>query len=335
MSDSILSEEEIDALLHGVSKGDVATSSMKSNEPVSRFDFTQQHNIVISGLPKLETISNQFIKGMRKRLLTVYKKDIDVQLAYLHTKTFSEYQASLPNPSNLNLITISPFNQSGLITFDSKLLFILVDQYFGGTGKLAGRVENKSFSPIELKMSEQFIELIIDEWRRAWEKSAVMLLTVNGREDNPAVLQVMGVNDVIFQLVVQVGFNGNFGEFQVVIPYAILESLRQKLGPETSPKQGSEDDQWRESLSKEIAAVQVEISSSIDNLSITLQELIELSPGDVVPIEMPESICLYVEGLPMFEGRLGASNGKNAIEIERNYSHTRPVKRTTRYLHRV
>jgi flagellar motor switch protein FliM len=332
MSDGILTDEEIDALLVGVSKGDIETNDDKSDEPVSVFDFSQQHNIVISRLPKLETITNQFVKGMRKKLLDGYKNEVDVQLAYLHTRRFYEYRKSLPNPSNLNLITVSPYGQAGLIILDSKLLFILVDQYFGGTGELAGRVETKSFSPIELKTSEQFIELIIEEWRRAWEKSALMSLSVNGREDNPSVVQMMGMNDVVFQIVIQVGFNGNYGEFQVAIPYSILESLRDELGPEIPSQEGSEDEKWRESLFREISVAEVSVSSSIDNLSITLQELIELSPGDVVPIEMPESIRLYVEGLPVFEGRLGAFNGKNAIQVERDYVHTRRVKTATKFL---
>ncbi len=331
MSESILTEEEIDTLLDGVSNGDLKPGVAAIDPTVSVFDFNQQHNIIVSRLPKIEIIFDEYIKGVRNKLTRVYKKEVDVQLAYLHTRRFSDYQQNLPNPSNLNLVSISPFNQVGLIILDSKILYILVDQYFGGTGDLTGRVETKAFSPIELKMSEQFVNQVLDEWKLAWEGTSPMLLDVIGREDNPDVVQLLGNNDVILQAVFQVGFNGNYGEFQVAIPYSILESLREKLIPESSKKQGADDGVWRDALAKEISTSQVSLSSSIDNLSITLQELIELSPGDVVPIDMPESICLFVEGLPIFEGRLGAFNGMNAIEIERAYSHTRPVKTAKNY----
>lgn len=331
MSDNILSEEEIETLLDGVSRGDVAVGRDEKSGVVSNFDFTQQHNIVISRLPKLETITNQFIKGLQKKLLNFYKKDIDVQLAYLHTRRFFEYRKSLPKPSNLNLITVAPHGQPGLIVLDSKLLYILVDQYFGGTGELLGRKETKSFSPIELKMSEQFIELVIEEWQLAWEKTDRMMLSVTGREDDAAVIHFLGENDMVFQIALQVGFGGNYGEFHVAIPYSIMETLRESLGHENSTREGENDKVWREAFAREMSAASVNVWSSIDNLSITLQELIELAPGDVVPIDMPESICLYVEGLPIFEGRLGASNGKNAIEIERAYSHIKPVKTATKY----
>ncbi len=329
MSDNILSEEEIDTLLDGVSKGEVSTDGDDPKAEVSNFDFNQQHNIIISRLPKLQTICDEFIKGMKKSLRRAYKKEVDVQLGYLHTRRYCEYQKKLPNPSNLNLVSVSPFNQPGLILLDSKLLFILVDQYFGGTGELAGRVEPKAFSPIELKMSEPFIELITEDWRRAWESTATMMLNVTGREDNPAMMQMFGINDVVLQFVFQVGFNGNYGEFQVTIPYGLLESLREKLGPDVAPDQGQEDEKWHASIAQELGVATVAVSSSIDNLSITIQELIELVPGDVLPIDMPESVCVSVEGLRMFEGRLGAFNGKNAIEIERSYSHIRLPKKST------
>lgn len=164
MTDNILSEEEIDTLLDGVSKGDVDIEGNRVSGEVSNFDFNQQHNIVLSRLPKLQIICDEFIKSMRSNLRKACKKEVAVQLAYLHTRRFSEYQKKLNNPSNLNIVNVAPFNQPGLVLLDSKLLFILVDQYFGGTGALAGRVEPKSFSPIEVKMSEPFVDLIIEDW---------------------------------------------------------------------------------------------------------------------------------------------------------------------------
>ncbi len=332
MAEAILTEEEIDTLLDGVTNGEVDVEGSPDPGAVSVFDFTRQHDIIISRLPRLETVIGEFTKATQQTLLSVYKQDVEVQLAYLHTRKFSEFRKSLSNPSNLNLLNVSPFDQQGLIIPDAKLLYILVDQYFGGTGELAGRVETNMFSPIELKMSEQFIGHILNQWRIAWDNVTPMVLTSTGREDNPDVLQFLGANDVILQAVFQVGFHGNFGEFQIAFPYSILESLRETLGPDVSTLNVIEDMKWRDAIVQEISTAQVSVSSSIDNLTITLKELLELSPGDVVPIEMPESVCLFVEGLPVFEGRLGAFNGLHAIEIERGYSHTRSVRTTTTYL---
>ena len=226
MNDSVLSEEELDTLLDGVNSGDVDTADATDSGDLSMFDFNQQHNIIISRLPNLETIIDEFIAAMRIRLAKVYKKDIEVELAVLHTRRFSDYQAQMPRPSNINVVNIDPFNVPGMVLLDARLLYILVDQYFGGTGDLTGRAKQTSFSPIELKMSEQFLDQILREWHTAWEGTTPMQLVVQGREYNPDVLQNFGRNDVVLQAVFQVGFNGNYGEFEVSIPYALLESLR-------------------------------------------------------------------------------------------------------------
>jgi flagellar motor switch protein FliM len=123
-----------------------------------------------------------------------------------------------------------------------------------------------------------------------------MMLSVTGREDNPAMMQMFSPNDVVLQFVFQVGFNGNFGEFQVTIPYGLLESIREKLGPDVPKEDGQDHEKWRQAIALDLGVATVAVSTSIDNLSITLQELIELAPGDVLPIDIPEVDNLTIQG---------------------------------------
>lgn len=330
--DPVLTEEEVDTLLDGVENGDVDVEETESAAPdeVVAFDFRQEHNILVSKLPKLGKLNDKLILALQKRFLEVYKTDVEVKLAFLHTSRFHEMRSHLSKPSNMNIVSVNPGQLPGMIVLDPRLLYILVDHYFGGSGDLAGRQPTKTFSPIELKMSEQFLQHLIREWETIWSEILPMSLAVSGREENPSLVQHIAPNEVVFQAAYQVGFNGHFGECHIVIPYSVIESVKEILGSEGPAEDAKNDAQWQARLAEEVGAATVSVSSAIEGLQLTLKELIELSPGDVVPLDMPETIALRVEDIPVYEGHFGAFDGKNAIKIAGPYSHNKPRRMVSR-----
>ncbi len=329
--DPILTEDEVDTLLDGVETGEVDTEeAAPAPDEVVAFDFRQEHNILVSKLPKLGKLNDKLIMALQKRFLDVYKTEVEVKLAFLHTARFHELRASLQKPSNMNILTVNPGQLPGLIVLDPKLLYILVDNYFGGSGDLAGRQPTTTFTNIELKMSEQFLSHLVREWETIWSDVLSMSLAITGREENPSLVQHIAPNEVMFQAVYQIGFSGHFGECHVVIPYSIIESVKEILGSEGPTEDPKSDAQWQARLAEEVGAANVGVSSSIEGLQLTLKELIELAPGDVVPLEMPETIALRVEDIPVYEGHFGAFDGKNAIKISGPYLHNKPRKLVSR-----
>ena len=323
--ESILSQDEISTLLNGVSNGNVSTEAGKLRLEVAPFDFRQAYNILVSRLPKLEVINKRFVKGLTQKLREAYRNEAEIELAFLHTTRFSEFLKGFSTPSNMNLVRVNVGAESsaGMVILDPCLLYILVDNYFGGSGDLAGRKPSNAFSPIELKMSERFMKLLVGTWEAAWSETAAMRLEVTGREDNVSVAHILDLNEVVFQAAYQISFNGNIGEFHVMIPYSIIEGLKEKLGKEGPEETTHDDTEWYARLKREVSAAEISVSSSIDDVKVTFKELLELCPGDIVPMDMPEILNLYVEGIPVFEGQLGTVNGKNAIKIVGSYNHVK------------
>ncbi len=327
--DPVLTEEEVDTLLDGVENGDVETEAAGADAipgEVVPFDFRQEHNILVSRMPKLGTLNDKLVKALMERFLEVYKTEVEVKLAFLHTSRFDEFRAGLPTPSNMHLISVNPGQVNGMVVLDPKLLYILVDHYFGGSGDTSGRQPTPVFSPIEIKMGEQFLAHVIREWEQVWAEVLPLSFAVIGREDKPALVQNIAPNEVMFQAVFQVGFSGHFGECHVVIPYSVIESVKEVLGSDGPTDDPRSDAVWQARLAEEVGAATVGISSSIEGLKLTLRQLIELSPGDVVPLEMPETISLMVEEVPVFEGFFGAFDGKNAVKIKGPYLYNKPRK---------
>ena len=315
MSD-LLSQDEIDALLHGVDSGDVDTDGdFSSEDGVARtFDFTSHDRIVRGRMPTLEMINERFARRFRITLFNMLRRSAEISVAGIQMLKFSEYVHSMFVPTSLNIVKIAPLRGSALCVFDPKLVFIVVDNFYGGVGRHA-KIEGRDFSATEQRVIQMVLDDAFKDLEVAWKPVLSVEFNFSSMEVNPQFANIVSPTEVVVVSTFHVELDGGGGDFQVTIPYSMLEPIRELLDAGIQSDASELDDRWAKSLNEEIKIAEVELTSTLTETTLPLSQIINLKPGDIIPINYPEKITLCAEGVPVFRGKLGVSNDNMAIKI--------------------
>ena len=312
----LLSQEEIDALLHGVGSGDVDTEEddLEDGEAAS-YDFTSQDRIVRGRLPTLEMINERFARYFRIGLFNMLRRTGDIAVNGVQMVKFAEYVHGLFVPTSLNLIQVDPLRGTGLIVMDPKLVFIIVDNYFGGDGRFPAKIEGREFTPTEQRVIHMILELVFENLKEAWKPVLELDYKYLNSEVNPHFANIVSPTEVVVVSTFRIELDGGGGELHITLPYSMVEPIRDLLDAGIQSDRSDVDTRWNDAIYEETKAAEVELSSELTKTSITMRELRDLSPGDVIPIDLPDEIILQAEGVPIYKGVFGASKGSCAIKL--------------------
>lgn len=316
--DDLLSQAEVDALLSGMDGGDVETDGglgFELDGDVSAFDFTTQERIIRGRMPTLEMIAERFARNHRITLFNMLRKTVEIGVVGINVVKFSEYLRNLFLPTSLNLVRMRPFRGTALVTFDPKLVFSAVDYYFGGLGKFAFRIEGREFTIVENRVISMLLERFFHDMTPAWAMVAKIEFEAVGHEVNPQFANIVGPTDPVVVMELSVDLEGVGGEVHMVIPYQMLDPVREKLESGTQTEGGDLDDRWVRSLYHEVEGINVELSCQLADVRMKVSDVIKMEEGDVIPIEMPEQVLLRVQDVPVVRGRLGTHDGCKAIRV--------------------
>jgi len=318
----ILTQDEIDALLHGVSSGDVETDNRELSEPgqAKRYDFASQDRIVRGRMPTLEMINERFARLFRISLFNMLRRSAEISIGGIQMLKFSEYVHSLFVPTSLNLIKIKPLRGTSLFVIDPKLVFILVDNYFGGDGRFHTKIEGREFTPTEMRVIEMMLNLAFRDFKDAWAPVMPVEFEYINSEVNPQFANIVSPTEVVVVTTFHVELDGGGGDMHVTMPYAMVEPIREMLDAGVQSDRADIDDRWSLSLQEEIKEAEVEVSSILTQVTLPLSDVINIKAGDIIPIEIPSSVTLRVEDIPLFRGKYGVCDGTNSIRI------VKPVK---------
>ncbi|MEW8205559.1 MAG: flagellar motor switch protein FliM [Candidatus Thiodiazotropha taylori] len=315
-ANDLLSQEEIDALLHGVDRGDVATESDVADEGGTvSYDFTSQDRIVRGRLPTLEMINERFARLFRTSLFNMLRRTADLSVSGIQMQKFSEFVHSLFVPTSLNMIKVPPLRGKGLFVFDPKLVFSVVDNYFGGSGRFHTKIEGRDFTPTENRVIQLLLNSAFEDLKAAWKPVFQVDFEYSGSEVNPQFANIVSPSEVVVVTSFHVDLENGGGDFHICMPYSMLEPIRELLDAGVQSDRGERDERWERSLKEEILAAKVELCSNLTEVQMSLQELAELQAGDVIPIEMPEEVEVEAADVPVFRARLGVSDGNYALKI--------------------
>lgn len=316
MSMDLLSQEEIDALLHGVDSGavDVEDAPPEANEARS-YDFASQDRIVRGRLPTLEMINERFARTWRIGLFNLLRRSADLSVRGVDLMRFGEYMHSLQVPNNLNMVKMKPLRGTALVVFEPRLVFTVVDNFFGGNGKYHTRIEGREFTPTEMRVIQLLLKQTFADLVEAWAPVMPVEFEYLNSEVNPHFANIISPREYIVVSRFHVELEGGGGEFHVSIPYSMLEPIREQLDAGVQSDRGERDESWTRAMREQLQDAQVELSSSLAQRQITLRQLSQLKIGDVIPIDLPGSVVLNVEQTPLFSGEFGTHNGRNAIKV--------------------
>ena len=324
MSD-LLTQDEIDALLHGVDEVEEDVE-LGTGPGVTTFDFSSQDRIVRGRMPTLELVNERFARHMRISLFNMMRRTAEVSINGVQMLKFGEYVHTLFVPTSLNMVRFRPLKGTALITMEARLVFILVENFFGGDGRYHAKIEGREFTPTERRIIQMLLKLVFEDYKEAWAPVMDVEFEYLDSEVNPAMANIVSPTEVIVVSSFHIELDGGGGDFHVAMPYSMLEPIRELLDAGVQSDKGDTDLRWSKALRDEIMDVQVGLSTRLLQTDVSLRQLMEFKAGDIIPVVMPESLLVFVEDLPTFRAKLGRTHDKVAIKIAEKIKRPDSVK---------
>jgi flagellar motor switch protein FliM len=326
MGAEILNQEEIDALLKGVDDGAVPTAPPPEDPgEIRRYDIATQVRLVRGRMPTLEMINDRFARQFRIGLFNMIRRTPEIGVAPIRVQKFSEYTQNLKVPSSLNLIKLNPLRGTALLVLDAKLVFSIVDNFFGGNGRYA-KIEGREFTMTEGRIIQMVLRQAFADITEAWKIIASINLEYLNSEINPNFANIVSPSEIVVVCSFKIDLEGGGGELHVTMPYAMIEPIRDQLDSGMQSDRMERDDSWTLALREEIEEAEVDIVPVLGRASLSVGRLVDLKPGDVIPCDFDGNVTLYAEGVPVLRGSYGASRGQQAVKVTQRISrHKSPV----------
>ncbi len=327
MSD-LLSQDEIDALLHGVDdvEEEEVTEASTESKDMMEYDFSSQDRIVRGRMPTLEMVNERFARHLRISLFNMMRRTAEVSINGIQMIKFGEYVHTLFVPTSLNMVRFRPLKGTGLITMEARLVFILVDNFFGGDGRYHAKIEGREFTPTERRIIQMLLKIIFEDYKEAWSPVMDVSFEYLDSEVNPAMANIVSPTEVVVISSFHIELDGGGGDFHVALPYSMLEPIRELLDAGVQSDKEDTDMRWSKALRDEIMDVPVELTTKFLEVDLPLRQIMELKEGDIIPIEMPETLTVLVEDLPTYRAKLGRVRENIAIKIDSKIKRPESVK---------
>lgn len=316
----VLSQNEVDALLSAVSDNRVdaeesGDDGLKSG--VVQYDLANQDRIIRGRMPTLDIIHDRFIRLFRVTLSNSLRKMANLSVNSTGPLKFSEFMNSLPLPSCLNILRLDPLRGAAVMVIESKLLYALVDSFFGGNDVPYTKIEGKDFTQIEIKIARRVVLSAIDDYEKAWEPVYPLKVGYSRTEINPQFVAVVPPSDVVIATTFDVELEKVSGTIKIVIPYATLEPIKSKLSVGFQSEQLEVDFIWINRIKEQIMGTSANVLVKLGEADITMSDLLDLSPGDIIQLDTDATMPLdiFIEGIPKFKGIPGLLKGNRALKI--------------------
>ena len=320
--DKILSQDEIDALLKGVVSGEVETEPPadavdESTSGVKGYDLLNQERIIRGRMPTLEMINDRFIRRQAVAWTGVLREAIEFVVVGTQVIKFGEFLKKIPMPSSLNVFHMAPLRGSGLFVMDAFLVYLLVDYFFGGKGQTHVKPEGREFTPVQLRMIKKLLLLALGDLERAWQAIMPVKVEYVRSESNPQFAMVVTASEVVIVVTLQVIIGETSRDLFVVYPYSMLEPIKEKLYSGLVSDQLEQDGSWNNKFRDLIHECELPISVKLGSTTVTVQDVLNFSPGDVLMLDQRPGHPLecYVEGYLKFLGSPGVFKGNHACRV--------------------
>ena len=321
MSD-ILSQEEVDSLLSGLSSGAVEAENdvgPLSPDGVHSYDFTSQDQVVRGRMPTFEVLNDRFAREIRTSLSALLHTNVDITAESHDILKFSEFGRSLPVPTSLHVFRLEPLRGHALFVMESQLVFNLIDQFFGGKGNSTARIEGREFTIIEQAMIYKVVEACLKDLETAWMPVEQVHPAIVRSEVNPQFAAIVMPTDLVIVSRFEVELEQSAGTIIVCIPYAMIEPIRGKLSAGFQAETEDVDYTWQKRLKEIIIDSEVEMAVSLGTTEITGERLVGLKEGDIIELgqDASETLMGMVGGVNKLKGFAGTQRGFQAFRIEK------------------
>jgi flagellar motor switch protein FliM len=316
MSDQILSQEEIDALLGAMAKGEVNLESeaVAPAPKIEAYDLTSQRIIMRDEFYALGEVYDKFTGTLQSALTASMQRAVEVSLVSTEMVKYGDFIKAFPNPTCYNIFSMDPLIGSGLMVIETDLVFSLIDCMFGGDGKPLTQV--RDFTLIELRMMRKFAVEVLANFQKAWEFLFPVKIALKKTETKSEFVHVVNSSDLVMVIVFLLHGKEFSGNVYICVSYLMLEPIKEKL----SSKYLREKDMayaWKPQLEHLLDDTSVEVVAELGRTVQSVSDLLNLQVSDILKLNSgpDDQITLNIGSVPKFTGFPGVAKGNRAVEI--------------------
>jgi flagellar motor switch protein FliM len=317
MNQQILSQDEVDALLQGITgESQKLEQEEAPKEGVRDYDLASQERIVRGRMPTMEIINERFARNIRVGVFNLIRRSPEVSVGSIKVQKYSAFLREIVVPTNFNIMAIRPLRGSGLVVCDPTLVFAVIDALFGGAGKFHTRIEGRDFSATEQRIITRLVEVISAEYARAWKGIYPVELDYQRSEMQPQFATIATPSEIVVCTSFTLEIGDTSGTVHFCIPYATFEPIRDILYSSIQGDSTEPDRRWVKLLSQQIQSATVDLVANLATAPATVEQLLALKPGDFIELDLNPLVEANVDGVPVMECYYGTSNGKYALRVE-------------------
>ncbi len=321
MNQQILSQDEVDALLQGITGESQKLEQEQVEEGSIRdYNLASQERIVRGRMPTMEIINERFARNIRIGLFNFIRKSPEISIGGVKVLKYSAFLREIVVPTNFNIVSVRPLRGSGLIVCDPTLVFAVIDALFGGAGKYHTRIEGRDFSPTESRIITRLVEVITTEYKKAWQGVYPLELDYQRSEMQPQFANIATPSEIVVATSFTLEIGDTSGTIHFCIPYATLEPIRDVLYSTIQGDSNEPDRRWVNLMKEQIQSANVELVAELGQAPATVEQLLSFKAGDFIELDLQPGIQAKVVGVPVFDCHYGISNGKYALKVDQMLS---------------
>ena len=317
MSKDFLSQDEVDALLNGVTGVTDEPAVAVDTSGVRPYNLATQERIVRGRMPTLEIINERFARLLRIGLFNFVRRTAEISVGPVRVVKYSEFVRNLVVPTNLNLVQIKPLRGTALLIFNPDLVYLIIDNLFGGHGQFHTRVEGRDFTQTEQRIIQRMLAVVFEDLEKAWQPVHPINLEYVRSEMNTQFANIATPNEVVVVTTFNIELGSAGGEFHICMPYSMVEPIRDILCSSLQGEAMDVDKRWVKMLSKQVQSADVEMIVNLGKAELTLQQVLNMQPGDIISLDIAQPLVAEVDNVPVMECKCGVFNGNYALKVER------------------
>ncbi len=331
----VLDQAEVDALLAAVDSGQLADGKtdiytrgrQKQQHDVRSYDFKRPERVSKDQMRALEAIHEGFARNFGASLSGFLRTIVEVRVTTTEQLTYSEFIYSLPNPTCFNLLAAPPLDGQMCLEISPLIIYPIIDRLLGGSNAEMF-IPQRPLTSIEQRLISRIIDRALDNLTEVWSALVEVKFRLNETESNPHLVQIVAPNEVVVVVGFELKMGARAGTISLCIPFNVIEPVMDRLATQSwlLYQQKAVSERQIMELKNHVQRSHVNIRSFLAETTITLQDLMNLQPGDIIETNRSakSEILMQVEGRNKFAGRLGQYRGSKAIKI------TRPIDPSTR-----
>ena len=314
----ILDQDEVDALLRGLSGGEIEAENdiLEDDSGVVVFDLSNQDRIIRGRMPVLEIINDRFARLASNAMANAMRKRADVNPISIDMSKFGDFMRSLPVPTSINIFKLDPLRGNAILVVDSRLVFAMVESFFGGAGSQP-KIEGRDFTPIEQAIINRVVRIALENMEESWQPVHEVHIELVRSEVNPQFAAIVPPSDVVIVVTFEVELENAIGSLIVCLPYATIEPIRTKLYASFQTERLEVDHAWISRFKERLMETPVELLVRFGRSQITGRQLMSLEPGDIIMLDNDVDALLEaeVQGVRKFRGIPGLVKSNKAFQI--------------------